>query len=95
MFDSSAKYPYGIFDGLTRYLGSFDQCNRIKATVSSDIKNGEEFEEIRSKYCLVEIKYQKRDESPNFSGKYDLSFDPHDSAWEAIKVIIYLLYYFI
>ncbi|XP_043485002.1 uncharacterized protein LOC122512923 [Leptopilina heterotoma] len=84
MFDSSAKYPYGIFDGLNRYLGSFDQCNRIETIVWNE-KN-DKFEKIRSKYCLVDIKYQKNTETTNFTGrKNNFAFDSQASAWEAVQ----------
>ncbi|XP_033221998.1 O-acyltransferase like protein-like isoform X2 [Belonocnema kinseyi] len=84
MFDSSAKYPYGIFDGHLRHLGNFDQCFRIQTEIPNHERDGE-FEEIRSRYCLVDIKYQEKNEATNFTGKLDIWFDPQGSAWEAIR----------
>lgn len=83
VFDSSAKYPYGILEGLTRHLGIFDQCHRIHTT----IPNNENNEEIRGRYCLVDIEYHEKNESANVSEYLDIWFDSHGSAWEAIRVI--------
>ncbi|XP_043465535.1 O-acyltransferase like protein-like [Leptopilina heterotoma] len=83
MFDSSAKVPYGVFNGFTVHLGSFDQCERINAKVVD--ANSGKIEEIRSKYCLVDVKFKEKNEPTDFSGDYKLMFDPQDSAWEAIR----------
>lgn len=80
VFDSSAKQPYGIIDGHTRHLGSFDQCYRIDVRIP---------EHIQGRYCLVDYKYEQRYVSPNFPEHLDFEFDPNDSIWEAIKVYIY------
>ena len=93
MFDSSAKYPYGIFDGHMRHLGSFDQCYRIQTKIPNYKKDGN-FEEIHSRYCLVEIKFQEKDEPRNSTGKLDIWFDLHGSAWEAIRVYFTLISFF-
>ncbi|XP_043465144.1 nose resistant to fluoxetine protein 6-like [Leptopilina heterotoma] len=84
MFDSSAKYPYGILEGLTQHLGIFDQCLRIDTKVQNS-DNYPEFEEIRGRYCLVDIEYHEKDESVNLTEYIDIWFDPHGSAWESIK----------
>ncbi|XP_033222639.1 uncharacterized protein LOC117176494 [Belonocnema kinseyi] len=84
MFDSSAKYPYGIFDGHLRHLGNFDQCFRIKTKIPNSEGDGK-FEEIRSRYCLVDIKYQEKEEPKNVPGKLDIWFDSQGSAWESIR----------
>ncbi|XP_033222638.1 uncharacterized protein LOC117176493 [Belonocnema kinseyi] len=84
MFDSSAKYPYGIFDGHLRHLGNFDQCFRIETQIPNSEEDGK-FEEIRSRYCLVDIKYQEKEEPKNFPGKLDIWFDSQGSAWESIR----------
>ncbi|XP_051158233.1 nose resistant to fluoxetine protein 6-like [Leptopilina boulardi] len=83
MFDSSAKYPYGVFDGFTRHLGSFDQCNRIQTKILNN-EDGK-IEEIDSRYCLVDIKFKKENEETNFTGEHNIYFDPQVSAWEAIR----------
>ncbi|XP_051158032.1 O-acyltransferase like protein-like isoform X2 [Leptopilina boulardi] len=83
MFDSSAKYPYGLFGGLTRYLGSFDQCERIQAKIINN-ENGE-IEEIISRYCLVDVKFKEKNEPTKFIGEHNIYFDPQVSAWEAIR----------
>ncbi|XP_014215126.1 nose resistant to fluoxetine protein 6-like [Copidosoma floridanum] len=84
MFDSSAKYPYGIIDGQTRHLGSFDQCYRIEARLPSENSNSS-FVELRSRYCLVDFKYERKDNYLSFYEKLDHDFDPNGSAWEAVK----------
>lgn len=81
MFDSSAKYPYGLFDGLTRHLGSFDQCERIRAKVF-DAKSGK-IDEVRSKYCLVDVKFENNNER---IGGHEKNINPFGSAWEAFFV---------
>jgi hypothetical protein len=88
VFDASAKYPYGIIDGLTVHLGSFDQCYRINAKLSGRRgRHGEtEMEEVRGRYCLVDFKYEQRGAPVDFNGKLDLEFDPSDSVWESIRV---------
>ncbi|XP_051166899.1 O-acyltransferase like protein-like isoform X4 [Leptopilina boulardi] len=83
MFDSSAKYPYGLFGGLTRHLGSFDQCERIQAKIINN-ENGE-IEEINSRYCLVDVKFKEQNEPTNFTGEHKIFFEPQVSAWEAIR----------
>ncbi|XP_051158232.1 O-acyltransferase like protein-like [Leptopilina boulardi] len=83
MFDSSAKYPYGVFDGFTRHLGSFDQCERIETKIINN-EDGK-IEEIRSRYCLVDVKFKEKNEPSNFTEEYNLFFDSQDSAWEAIR----------
>lgn len=74
MFDSSAKYPYGILEGLTRHLGIFDQCLRINTKVQNYV-NYPEYEEIRGRYCLVDIEYHKENESINVTEYLDIWFD--------------------
>ncbi|XP_043465527.1 O-acyltransferase like protein-like [Leptopilina heterotoma] len=81
MFDSSAKYPYGLFDGLTRHLGSFDQCKRIQATIINT-KNGD-IETISSRYCLVDVKFEDNNKG-TFTGAHEKYLNPLGSAWEAI-----------
>ncbi|XP_043465537.1 nose resistant to fluoxetine protein 6-like [Leptopilina heterotoma] len=83
MFDASSKYPYGVFNGFTRHLGSYDQCKRIQTKIT-DEKDGK-IEEIHSRYCLVDVKFKEKNESTNFTGEYEIFFDPQDSAWEAIR----------
>ncbi|XP_051166883.1 O-acyltransferase like protein-like isoform X2 [Leptopilina boulardi] len=83
MFDSSAKYPYGLFGGLTRHLGSFDQCDRIQTKIMN--KNDGEIEEIRGRYCLVDVKFKEENEPTNSIGEHKIFFDPQVSAWEAIR----------
>ncbi|OXU23528.1 hypothetical protein TSAR_011893 [Trichomalopsis sarcophagae] len=81
VFDASAKYPYGIIDGQTRHLGSFDQCYRIDAQV----RGADGFENVKGRYCLVDYKYQQRDATADFKGKLNFEFDPNESVWEAIR----------
>ncbi|XP_043465529.1 O-acyltransferase like protein-like isoform X2 [Leptopilina heterotoma] len=83
MFDASSKYPYGVFDGFTRHLGSYDQCEQIETKII-DEKNGK-IEEIQSRYCLVDVKFKEKNEPTNFSGEHNIFFNPQDSAWEAIR----------
>ncbi|XP_043465576.1 nose resistant to fluoxetine protein 6-like [Leptopilina heterotoma] len=83
MFDASSKYPYGVFNGFTRHLGSYDQCERIQTKII-DEKDGK-IEEIHSRYCLVDVKFKEKNEPTNFTGEYEIFFDPQDSAWEAIR----------
>ncbi|XP_011495184.1 PREDICTED: nose resistant to fluoxetine protein 6-like [Ceratosolen solmsi marchali] len=85
MFDASAKYPYGIVDGQTVHLGSFDQCYRLDAKVFS--RRGQEMEtkDIHGRYCLVDFKYEQRVTTVDFRGKLNLDFDPNDSIWESIR----------
>lgn len=84
MFDASAKYPYGIIDGLTRHLGSFDQCYRIENRIT---KGRNDYEDLNSRYCLVEYRYKQKNDLPSYHQKLDYDFDPNGSAWEAIKVL--------
>ncbi|XP_051166913.1 O-acyltransferase like protein-like [Leptopilina boulardi] len=83
MFDASAKYPYGLFGGSTRFLGSFDQCEQIQTNLINS-ENGE-IEEIRSRYCLVDVKFNEINESKNFIEEHEIYFDPQSYAWEAIR----------
>lgn len=81
MFDASVKNFYGILDGQTRHLGSFDQCYRIATKIP-----GQE-DELRSRYCLVEIQYKQKN-VPSSKKYLDFYFDPQESAWEAIRVFL-------
>ena len=85
VFDASAKYPQGIFDGNTWQLGSFDQCYMIDTSVSAAGENNG-IGDVRGRYCLVDFKYEQRDAAPDFQGRLDIDFDPNQSAWEAIRV---------
>lgn len=78
MYDASAKQPYGIIDGQTRHLGSFDQCYRLDVDLSKK-------EKMQGRYCLVDYKYEQRKVRPPHKGKLDFNFDPQDSAWEAVR----------
>ncbi|XP_043465536.1 nose resistant to fluoxetine protein 6-like [Leptopilina heterotoma] len=83
MFDASSKYPHGVFNGFTRHLGSYDQCEQIETKII-DEKDGK-IEEIHSRYCLVDVKFKEKNEPTNFTGEYEIFFDPKNSAWEAIR----------
>ena len=86
MFDASAKYPYAIIDGLTRHLGSFDQCYRINVKLPADRDKIQDH--IQGRYCLVDFKYQQMERKKDSKGYLDFNYDPNDSVWEAIKVCI-------
>ncbi|CAB0037035.1 unnamed protein product [Trichogramma brassicae] len=87
MFDASAKYPYGIIDGQTRHLGSFDQCYRVDTWLAPATKYERLPERVRGRYCLVDFEYkQKRDRPRGRNGqKLGFDFNPKGSAWEAVK----------
>ncbi|XP_025163801.1 nose resistant to fluoxetine protein 6-like isoform X2 [Harpegnathos saltator] len=57
MFDSSTKYPDGIFYGHTRHLGNFDECYNIQVNITEE---GTDVHEINGKYCLIDIIYKKK-----------------------------------
>ncbi|XP_032690165.1 uncharacterized protein LOC116853278 [Odontomachus brunneus] len=56
MFDSSTKYPEGIFYGHTRHLGNFDECYNLQVTTVQENTNTRE---INGKYCFVNIEYKR------------------------------------
>ncbi|KAJ8667286.1 hypothetical protein QAD02_008948 [Eretmocerus hayati] len=78
MYDASAKQPYGVIDGQTRHLGSFDQCYRLDARLANN-------DRVQGRYCLVDYKYEQLHTLSSFRKKLDFDFDPNESAWEAIK----------
>ncbi|XP_025162708.1 nose resistant to fluoxetine protein 6-like [Harpegnathos saltator] len=57
MFDSSTKYPEGVFYGHTRHLGNFDECYNLQVHIVEESDNAHE---INGKYCLVNIEYNKK-----------------------------------
>ena len=87
MFDASSKYPDGIISGHTRHFGNFDECYRLQASISNDEEDAN-LSEINGRYCLVDLEYQRRNISSSVPESYSLVFDPNDSAWEAIRVMI-------
>ncbi|EFN80982.1 hypothetical protein EAI_12190, partial [Harpegnathos saltator] len=52
VFDSSTKYPEGVFYGHTRHLGNFDECYNLQVHIVEESDNAHE---INGKYCLVNI----------------------------------------
>ncbi|XP_046630291.1 nose resistant to fluoxetine protein 6-like isoform X1 [Neodiprion virginianus] len=86
MFDASTKYPNGVLHGQTKHLGSFDQCYNLRAVLPPDeFSDMEEPDEVEGRYCLVRLRYQRKDVVPKRPQSFNLDFDPNLSVWNAIE----------
>ncbi|XP_025154269.1 uncharacterized protein LOC112588454 [Harpegnathos saltator] len=88
MFDSSTKYPDGIFYGHTRHVGNFDECYNMQVNV---IEEGADVHEINGKYCRINITYKKMQtisvQKKSSKSQYiSNSLDMRNSFWKLLEV---------
>ncbi|XP_046423522.1 nose resistant to fluoxetine protein 6-like [Neodiprion fabricii] len=85
MFDASTKHPVGVLHGHTKHLGSFDQCYNLRAELPPDeFSDMGEPDEVEGRYCLVRLRYQRKDVEPKRPKTFTHDFDPNLSVWNAI-----------